>query len=324
MPSSRPALLIVPPHLGMLSVFLEPDFTVWRFWEGPPVEAVGVIEALVVSGEAPLDKALAEAMPRLKLIACLTADHGGIDLDWARRRGLQVSHAPGADPADVADHAFGLLLAAWRRITDGDADVRTGAWRAGEKRLTPSLAGRRLGIVGLGAVGTAVAERARPFGLEIAWWGPREKPEAPWPRVASLVALAEASDILVVACRPGGDTRGLVDATILDALGPAGLIVDVSAGGIVAEAALIEALRSGRLGMAALDVFETEPAAPARWSDVPNTLLTPHSAGATSGALPRAVALVKENLRRFFAGEPLVNPVELEHETPVGGSPPGA
>jgi lactate dehydrogenase-like 2-hydroxyacid dehydrogenase len=146
-------------------------------------------------------------------------------------------------------------------------------------------------------------------GLEVSWWGPREKPEAPWPRAESLEALAKASDILVVAARADEGSRGLISRTVIEAVGPAGLLVNISRGQVVDEDALIEALRAGRLGMAALDVFQTEPTSPEKWAGVPNTVLTPHTAGATTGAVPRMMALTLENLRRFFAGEALVNPV---------------
>ncbi|HEY5106137.1 MAG TPA: 2-hydroxyacid dehydrogenase [Caulobacteraceae bacterium] len=309
MPGSKPALLIVQPHLGMLTPFFEPDFTVWRFWEGPPVEAVGVIEALVVAGEFPVDKALAESLPRLGLIAVFTAGYDGLDVAWAKARGLKVSHSPGVNQEDVADHAMGLILAAWRRIVDGDRMLRSGGWKSSDKMRTPSLGGRRLGIVGLGAIGEAVARRGEAFGLDIAWWGPREKPQAPWPRAESLLALAADCDILVVACPATAENRGMVSRAVIDALGPEGLLVNVSRGQVVDEDALIAALKAGRLGMAALDVFQTEPTPPGRWEGVPNTVLTPHTAGATSAAVPKMIALTRENLRRFFAGEPLANPV---------------
>ena len=133
MPNTRPALLILQPHLGFLSPILEADFTVWRFWEGPPLEAVGVIRALVVAGEFPIDKALAESLPNLGLIASFTAGYDGVDLAWARGRGLKVSHSPGVNHEDVADHALGLMLAAWRKILAGDHMLRSGGWRANEK-----------------------------------------------------------------------------------------------------------------------------------------------------------------------------------------------
>jgi lactate dehydrogenase-like 2-hydroxyacid dehydrogenase len=309
MPKSKPALLILQPHLGLLSPFLEPEFTVWRFWEGPPIESVSVIEAMVVAGEVEVDKRLAESLPKLGLIACFTAGYDGVDLKWARTRGLKVSHSPGVNHEDVADHAMGLILAAWRRIAEGDRAVRAGAWKAAEKMLTPSLGGHRLGVVGLGAIGEAVARRAEAFRLEVSWWGPREKPQAPWPRAESLLALAKASDILVIAARADEETRGLISREVIEAVGPAGLLVNISRGQVVDEDALIEALKDGRLGMAALDVFQSEPTAAKRWAEVPNTVLTPHAAGATTGAVPRMMALTIENLRRFFAGEALVNPV---------------
>src|SRR5471030_1358230 len=228
MSKAKPALLIVQPHLAPLGAFLEPEFTVWRFWEGPPVEAVTVIRAMVVAGEYPIDKVLAEGLPNLGLIAVFTAGYDGLDLAWARARGLKVSHSPGVNHEDVADHALGLILAAWRRIAEGDRALRSGGWTADHKMRTPSLGGRRLGVVGLGAIGEAVARRAEAFDLKIAWWGPREKPDAPWPRAQSLAALAEETDILVVACRAGEETRGLVTRAVMDALGPQGLLVNVS------------------------------------------------------------------------------------------------
>jgi lactate dehydrogenase-like 2-hydroxyacid dehydrogenase len=304
----KPAILIVQPHLGVLTPFFEPDYTVWRLWEGPPIEATQTIGALVVAGEFPLDVSLVEHLPNLGLIAVFTAGYDGIDVAWATGRGLKVSHSPGVNNEDVADQAMGLLLGAWRRIVDSDGLVRRGEWVATEKRITPSLGGRKLGIVGLGAIGEGVARRAETFGLKVAWWGPRQKADAAWPRAESLVALARDSDILVVAARASEENRRMIDRPVIDALGAHGLLINVARGQLVDEGALIAALNDGRLGMAALDVFETEPTPAARWVDVPNVVLSPHTAGATSAALPKMVALTRENLRRYFAGEPLANP----------------
>ena len=309
MSGSRPAVLLVQPHLGFLRRILEPDFTVWALWEGPPVEAVGVIGALVVAGEFPIDKALAESLPKLGLIACFTAGYDGVDLAWAAERGLAVSHSPGANVDDVADHAMGLILAAWRRIAEGDRIVRAGNWRANEKMLTPSLGGRRVGIVGLGAIGSAIARRCEVFDLAVGWWGPREKPDAPWPRSADLISLARDSDILVVAARATDRNRGLISREVIDAIGEDGLLVNVSRGQVVDEDALIAALAEGRLGMAALDVFAEEPTPATRWAKARNVVLTPHTAGATAAAVPKMAAMTRENLLRFFAGEALLSPV---------------
>jgi lactate dehydrogenase-like 2-hydroxyacid dehydrogenase len=307
--SAKPAVLILQPHLGFLGAVLASDFTVWNFWEHPPLEAQGTIEAIVTAGEFAVDKDLAAALPRLSLIACFTVGYDGIDLTWARERGLKVTHSPGVNHEDVADHALGLILAAWRKIAEGDRQLRAGAWRASAKMRTPSLTGRAVGIVGLGDIGAAVARRCQPFGLSVAWWGPREKPDAPWPRAPSLMDLAKASDILVVASRATAENRGLISAEVIEAVGPKGLIVNVARGQLIDEDALIGALIDGRLGGAALDVYATEPTPAERWAKAPNTVLTPHTAGATSAAVPRMVAMTVETLKRHFAGEALENEV---------------
>ncbi len=306
--SSRPAILIVQRHLAPLTAFLEGDYTVYRFWEGPPAEAEGQIRALVVAGEFPLDKALIDRLPNLELIACFTSGYDRIDLDWCRARGLPVTHAPGVNHEDVADHAIGLILAARRQLAAGDRALRAGAWTADSKLITPSLKGQRVGVVGLGLIGEAVARRAEALRMSVGWWGPREK-AAPWSRAATLLDLARDSDILVVACRAEDANIGLISGAVIEALGPAGLLVNVARGQLIDEDALIAALRDGRLGQAALDVFVDEPTEAARWADVPNTVLTPHTAGATTEAVQGMLGLLMANLSALFAGEPLKTPV---------------
>ncbi|ANC53590.1 hydroxyacid dehydrogenase [Brevundimonas sp. GW460-12-10-14-LB2] len=306
--TQRPAVLIMQRHLAPLSGFLESAYDVYRFWEGPPIEAAHEIRVMVVAGEAALDKALIERLPNLDLIACFTSGYDGIDIDWCRQRGLPVTHAPGVNHEDVADHALGLILAARRQIASGDRQVREGGWTFETRTITTSLAGQKLGIVGLGHIGKAVADRAEAFRMAVSWWGPRPH-DAEWPRADSLLALAKASDILVVACKADETNRGLISPDIIEALGPDGLLVNVSRGQVVDEDALIAALKSGTLGQAALDVFIEEPTDPARWADVPNVILTPHTAGATTAGVQGMLMLLIENLQAHFAGEPLKTPV---------------
>ncbi|MDY6924044.1 MAG: 2-hydroxyacid dehydrogenase [Pseudomonadota bacterium] len=306
--TDRPALLIMQRHLAPLTPFLESRWTVYRFWEGPPVEAQAEIRALVVAGEFPLDKALIEQLPKLQLIACFTSGYDGIDTDWCKARGLPVTHAPGVNHEDVADHALGLIIAARRQIAAGDRALRAGDWTAESKTITPSLQGQRVGVVGLGAIGEAVARRAEALRMTVRWWGPREKPAA-WPRADNLLDLARDSDILVVACKADDSNSGLISAAVIEALGPQGLLVNVARGQLVDEDALIAALKDGRLGQAALDVFEDEPTDPARWADAPNTVLTPHTGGATTEAVQGMLMLLLQNLEAAFAGEPLKTPV---------------
>lgn len=305
---ARPSVLVMQPHLAPLTGLLGSAYTVWRAWEPLPAEALGEIRAIVVAGEFPLDKALIEDLPRLQMIACFTSGYDGIDIDWCHGRGLAVSHAPGVNHEDVADQALGLILASRRQIVSGDAAVRSGTWTVDTRIITPSLNGQRLGIVGLGAIGEAIARRAETFRMPVRWWGPRDKPSA-WPRAASLMALARESDILVIACRADDDNRGMISADILQALGPDGLLVNVARGQVVDEEALIAALASGALGAAALDVFVEEPTDPSRWAGLPNTILTPHTGGATTDAVQGMLRLLLQNLDAGLAGRPLVTPV---------------
>ena len=171
------------------------------------------------------------------------------------------------------------------------------------------MGGARLGIVGMGAIGIAIAERAEAMKMRIGWWGPRDKPGLAWPRTESLAALARESDILAVAARADETNRGMINAAILDALGPDGLLVNVARGQLVDEVALVAALKAGRLGGAALDVFDPEPTDPARWADVPNVVLTPHTGGATQEAVARMLGMLRANLAAHFEGAPLPAPV---------------
>ena len=307
--SEKPAILIMQRHLAPLTAFLESAYTVHRFWEGPPVEAAQAIAALVVAGEFELDKHLIESLPNLGLIACFTSGYDGIDVAWARGRGLQVTYAPGVNHEDVADHALGLILGSRREIVTGDRTVRGGGWMLETRTITRSMRGQRLGIVGLGLIGQALARRAEACRMQVSWWGPNPKPDMPWPRVEDLVELARKSDILAVACRADESNRGLISREVMEALGSEGLLVNVSRGQVVDEDALIDLLRSGKLGSAALDVFVEEPTPAIRWLDVPNTVLTPHTGGATNEAVQGMLGLMMANLAAHFAGEPLKTPV---------------
>ncbi|MEC3912887.1 2-hydroxyacid dehydrogenase [Sphingobium sp. CR2-8] len=312
----RPLLLVGQPLLAPLLPLLRADHDVIALWEEPAADRLGDVDALVWAGEFPLGRDLLDAMPRLRLIACFTVGYDGVDLDLARQRGIAVCHAGNANAEDVADHAIGLMLAHRRWIVGGDRQLRAGGWTMEAKTRTRSMGGARLGIVGMGAIGLAVAVRAQAMRMAIGWWGPRPKPSLPWVRADSLEALARDSDILVVAARADASNRGMIDARIIDALGPEGLLVNVARGQLVAEAALIEALKGGRLGGAALDVFDPEPTDPKRWADVPHVVLTPHTGGATHEAVGRMAATLKANLAAHFAGAPLPSPVpEIAHAT---------
>jgi lactate dehydrogenase-like 2-hydroxyacid dehydrogenase len=310
MSSSRPTILVMQPLLKGLIGPLEAHYEVLRHWEAPSPEALARVRAMVVVGEAPMDKPLIESLPNLGLLASFNAGYDGIDLTWTRARGLATTHAWHVNQDDVADHAIGVIVALVRQIFSGDRLVRSGEWKPVGKVLTPSLLGKRVGVVGLGGIGEALARRAEVMRMSVAWWGPREKPGAAWPRAESLDALARDSDILVVACRADETNRGLISQAVIEALGPDGVLVNVSRGQVIDEDALIAALKDGRLGGAALDVFVQEPTPPERWAEVPNVILTPHTAGATLAAAAAMLVQLQANLAAFFAGEPLKTPIE--------------
>ncbi|CAN5890068.1 2-hydroxyacid dehydrogenase [soil metagenome] len=301
-------LLISHPMLSPIQAGLEAQgYTVVRRWEMADCDTQAV-EAIVHAGEIYLTPDFLESLPNLKLIANVSVGYDGVDVPWCRARGIEVSHADGLNAEDVADHALGLLIGGWRNIVACDRMIRSGIWNNDRMEVGPGMKGQRVGIMGLGHIGVAVAKRVEAFGMSVAWWGPNEKPGAAWPRAESLLALAQDCDILVVACRADVSNRQAVNAAVIEAVGPKGMIVNVSRGSVIDEDALIAALKDGRLGRAGLDVFATEPTPPERWEGVPNTVLTPHSAGGTVGSLPSMIAQTFENLRRHFAGEVLLSP----------------
>lgn len=308
--TAKPTIVIAQPHLGPMAPLLAADYTVLKLWEPEDEARIGEVQALVAAGEFAIPPELVDRMPKLGLIACFSVGYDGIDVAWAKARGIAVSHAHNVNDEDVADHAFGLIIGHRRAIVAGDSKLRAGGWQAREKPLSRSLAGARLGIVGLGSIGVALAARAEVMRMSVAWWGPNPKPDARWHRAESLVALAKESDILAVAARAHGGNVGMISAEVIDALGPQGLLVNVARGQLVDEDALIAALKDGRLGGAALDVFATEPTPAERWADVPSTVLTPHTAGATDRAVGEMRDMLIANLKAFFAGEELPNPAE--------------
>jgi lactate dehydrogenase-like 2-hydroxyacid dehydrogenase len=300
--AAKPCVMVMHPHLEPVAGQLEADYRVLRAWLDPTRSELDAVRAVVVAGDAPLEKSDLEHLPALKLIACFTTGYDRVDVPWAKARGLIVTHAPGANTQDVVDHTVGMIIACRRRFQFGDATLRSGGWTPDRRFITPSLAGQRVGIVGLGRIGLGVMAFCERFGMIASWWGPRPKADAPGARAESLLQLAKDSDVLVVCCPSDATNHGLISAEIIEAVGPDGLLVNVARGALVDEEALIAALKDGRLGYAALDVFATEPTPPERWADVPNTLLTPHMAGATRLGVANMVSMLRANLQSFFAG----------------------
>lgn len=268
------------------------------------------LRALVVIGGQTLTPQTVELFPQLGLICCFGVGYDGVDLAHAAARGIAVTNSPNVNHEDVADHALGLFIALVRNIVSGHARVTGPAWSTGERGgMWPSLRQLKAGIVGMGAIGQAIARRLPPFGVQVSWWGPNPKPELGLPRAGSVLQLARDCDVLFMAGRADETSRGLISAEVIEALGPNGYLINTSRGFTVDEDALIAALKAKRLAGAALDVFLQEPTPPARWADVPNTVLTPHTGGGGRGAIEAQTRLVLANLAAFFAGEPVKTPV---------------
>ena len=272
------------------------------------------VRAVVASGDFRGDEATMDAMPQLGLIACIGAGYDGIDLAAAARRGIKVANTAGANASAVADFTIGLLLSLVRRINEAERLVRAGAWRgerAGRLVAAPGLTGRRVGVVGMGAIGRKIASRLAAFETEIGYTGPSAKDDVSYRFFENVTALAEWADILILAHRASAANRHLVNAAVLRALGPRGFLVNISRGSAVDEEALIEAIETRAIAGAALDVFEHEPQVRPDLLSLGETVLTPHIAGGSQQALDAMFAVVGANLDAFFEGRPLPNEVSV-------------
>lgn len=266
-------------------------------------------EGLVTSAPVGAGTALVEALPNLRVIASFGVGFETIDLEAAARRGVAVSTTPDVLTDCVADLALGALLAVSRGISAADRFVRRGDWTRGKFPLTTRVSGKRLGVVGLGRIGRAVARRAAGFELEVRYSGRRPLPGAPHRFEPSVVELARWADFLVLTCAGGAGTRHLVSSEVLAALGPDGFLVNVARGSVVDERALVDALAGGRIAGAALDVFEAEPEVPPELLALDRVVLLPHVGSGTHETRGAMADLVLANLRRFFAEGRLVTPV---------------
>jgi lactate dehydrogenase-like 2-hydroxyacid dehydrogenase len=305
-------ILQVAAIYGPSQARLEADYTVHRLWQAPDRGAfvrdvAPRIEVLVTTGGAGVARALIEQLPRLRLIACFGVGVDAIDLAAARERGVAVTNTPDVLTDDVADLAIGLMLAALRGLATADRYVRAGLWLRANMPLQTRMSGKRLGIVGMGRIGQAIARRASAFDMSIAWNGPRPK-DLPWRYEPDLLALARSVDVLVAACPGGAATRGLISRAVLEALGP-GVFVNIARGSVVDEAALVDLLVTQRLGGAAIDVFADEPRVPEALFALDHVVLQPHQASATRETRGAMGQLVLDNIAAHVAGRPLLTPV---------------
>jgi lactate dehydrogenase-like 2-hydroxyacid dehydrogenase len=284
-----------------------------RLHETDPAALAAVaprIRGIAASGESRVGAGLIAQLPALEIISVMGVGYDGIDVAAAKARGVQVTHTPNVLNDDVADLAIGLMLCAARQLPAADRYVRAGDWvTKGPMPLARKMSGARLGLVGMGRIGQAIAHRAAAFGMPIAYTARSAKADLPYRHFPTAAALAAESDFLVVITPGGAGTRKLIDAEVLAALGPRGILVNVARGSVVDEAALIDALERGVIAGAGLDVFENEPHVPARLLDLPHVVLVPHIGSATGQTRQAMADLAAANLAAHFSGQPLLSPV---------------
>jgi hydroxypyruvate reductase len=283
-----------------------------RTHQGDPGAFVAVaprIRAIAASGESKVPRELIAQLPKLEIVSVFGVGYDGVDVAAARERGIAVTHTPNVLNDEVADLAMALVLAVSRRLIEADRYVRSGAWANGPMPLARKVSGARLGIVGLGRIGMAIARRAEAFGMSIAYTSRNARGDVPYPHFASAEALAREVDFLVVITPGGAATRKLIDAKVLAALGKKGYLVNVARGSVVDEQALVQALREGTIAGAGLDVFENEPNVPSELLALDNVVLTPHVGSATWQTRQAMADLAFGNLQAHFAGKPLLSPV---------------
>ena len=276
----------------------------------PTPEQAEAASAYVVFGGSPASAELIDALPNLKIIAVHGVGYDGVDVDHARSRGVVVSNTPDVLTEDVADLALALTLNTLRALPSAEHHLRSGRWAAGERSpLTRRASARRSGVLGLGRIGAAIARRLEPLGGSIAYHSRRPVAGVAYAYHDSARSLAEAVDVLIIATPGGPTTDKLVDAEVLAALGPDGVLINIARGGVVDEAALIAALTEDRLFGAGLDVFAHEPNVPQALLDHPRCVLTPHVGSATLETRAAMAGLVVENLLAVLSGRPAITPV---------------
>lgn len=314
--------ILMPVHLSdSIITPLASRYTLHRLWEAKDPQAflaeIAPRVDVIVTGGASLANGMAFAtndavmaqLPKLRLIANHGVGYDTIDAAAAAARGIMVTNTPDVLTDETADTAFGLVLNTVREFPSAERYMREGQWANAPYRLTASLRNKTMGILGLGRIGKAIAKRGEAFGLKIAYCGRSQQAGVDYAYYATPKALAEACDILVVAAPGGAETRNIVEADVLKALGPKGFLINIARGSLVDEAALIAALHNGAIAGAGLDVFVTEPKFNTGFLDTPNTVLLPHVGSASVETRKAMEDLLVANVDAYATGRQLLTPV---------------
>jgi hydroxypyruvate reductase len=293
---------------------MEQEFNLVKLWEQPDraaalKAAATKVRALAHTGHSKVDAALMDALPKLEIIANFGVGVDQIDLDAAKARGITVTNTANALNDCVADCAIALVLNTLRKFPQADKYVRAGRWKTeGTYPFTTSLGGKTLGILGLGRIGEEIANRAKAFKMDIRYHN-RNKKDVPWAYDPDPVTLAKNSDVLVAITPGGPETDKLVNAAVLDALGPQGYFVNVARGSVVDQPLLLKYLQEGKIAGAGLDVYYDEPNVDPAFFALDNVVLLPHMASATNETRTAMGLLQIENINLKLGGKPVRTPV---------------
>ena len=292
---------------------LQSEFAPVKLWEASDRDAAlkgaAHIRGLAHFGHARVDGKLMDALPKLEIISNFGVGVDQIDLEAAKKRGIIVTNTPNVLNECVADCAMSLVLNTLRKFPGSESYLRAANWAArGPYPLTTSLGGKVMGVLGLGRIGEAIAQRAQAFGMKIRYYN-RNRKNVPYDYDPDLVTLAKNSDVLMVVTPGGAGTAKLVNAAVLDALGPRGYLINVARGSVVDEMVLLRYLQEKKIAGAGLDVFENEPKVPAEFFTLDNAVLYPHVASATVETRKAMGDLQVENLHLHFAGKPVKTPI---------------
>lgn len=311
-------ILMTGPLIPYAADQLKARFTVHELWKAEDKDTFlrGIadrVRGIAAGGHTPVGAALFDALPKLEIISSFGVGYDHIDAAEAGRRGLVVTNTPDVLTDEVADVALGLLISTVRQFPQVDRYLREGKWLNAPYPLTSSLRGRKVGIVGLGRIGKAVAHRVEAFGLPVSYHGRTRQADVPYRYYPSLVEMATDVDVLISVAPGGASTHHIINAEVLKALGPSGVLINVGRGTVVDEQALIEALQNKTILSAGLDVFEDEPRVPQALIDIEHAVLLPHVGSASVYTREQMGQLQVNNLFSWFDGKGPVTPVA---ETP--------
>lgn len=309
----KPHILMPGSYAQAEMEILEGDYTLHKLWEQQDKAAYlnkhgDEIKAIATRGDLGASKALIDQLPNLEIISCFGVGVDAIDLAACKARGIIVTNTPEVLNEDVADLALALMLGIARHIPQADAYTRAGKWPTGSYPLQKRMNTKRLGLIGMGRIGQAIAKRAESFSMPISYHSRQPRTDIAYKHYASPVELAQNSDFLVAILPGGSETEKLINAKVLTALGPQGYFINVARGSVVDEEALLTALENKTIAGAGLDVFWNEPDINPRFLKLDNVVLSPHCGSGTAETRAAMGKLVRDNLAAHFSGKPLLTP----------------